>query len=104
MGRLVSASETQHSRVALQDSMRVLARMQQNAAFVREREREKMSKESAAEEERRANLLVDWHDFVVVETIGFEDDDDEALPAPQELSGEPSTDQPADTSTPAAVT
>ena len=39
--------------------------MQQYAAFVRDREREKLTKESAAEEERRANLLVDWHDFVV---------------------------------------
>jgi len=71
-----------------QDPLRVLGRVQQYAAFVREREREKQSKESAEEEERRANLLVDWHDFVVVETIGFDDDDDDALPAPQELSSE----------------
>ena len=51
------------------------------------------------EEERRANMLVDWHDFVVVETIGFEDDDDGALPAPQELDAPTgagkSTDAPA---------
>merc|ERR1719253_289514 len=65
--------------------MRVLARMQQHAAYYRDKEREKQSKESAEEAERRANLLIDWHDFVVVETIGFEDDE-EALPAPQDLS------------------
>ncbi len=29
-------------------------------------------------------MLIDWHDFVVVETIGFEDEE-ESLPAPQEL-------------------
>ena len=40
-------------------------RMQQYSAFVLDRERDKLSKESVAEEERRANLLVDWHDFVV---------------------------------------
>jgi len=68
-----------------QDSSRVLQRMQQYAAFYNKQEREKATKESMEEAERRANLLVDWHDFVVVETIGFDDDED-ALPAPQDLS------------------
>ena len=65
------------------DSLRTLARVQQYAAYVRDRDREKLTKEQQIEEERRLNMLVDWHDFVVVETISF--DDEEALPAPQAL-------------------
>jgi len=91
------------------DSLRTLTRVQQYAAFTRERDREKLSKEQAIEEERRAQLLVDWHDFVVVETIGFEDED-ETLPAPQELevatggaeTAEPAAGKPGSTQPPAA--
>jgi len=71
----------------------VLTRMLQHASFHREKEVEKMSRESADDAERRANLLIDWHDFVVVETIGF-DDDEEALPAPQELATTPAPAKP----------
>lgn len=67
------------------DPMRVLSRMQQYGAFYNKQEREKADKDSMEEAERRANLLIDWHDFVVVETIGFDDDED-TLPAPQDLS------------------
>ena len=35
--------------------------------------------------QRRSNMLVDWHDFVVVETIRF--DEEEELPAPSVLEG-----------------
>ena len=63
--------------------LRTLSRVQQYAAFVRERDKEKLTKEQQADEDRRLNMLVDWHDFVVVETIGF--DDEEKLPAPQAL-------------------
>eukprot|EP00965_Chrysotila_dentata_P184373 6086768-Pleurochrysis_carterae.AAC.2 len=67
------------------DPMRVLRRVQQYGAHYSKSERDKASKQSQEEAERRANLLIDWHDFVVVETIGFDDEDD-ALPAPQDLS------------------
>jgi splicing factor 3A subunit 1 len=76
---------TSHLKLDAADPLRTLTRMQQFAAFVCEREREKLTKEEAAAEERRSQLLVDWHDFIVVETIGFDDDDDNTLPAPQVL-------------------
>ena len=41
-----------------------LTRVQQYAAFVRERDRAKMTKEQAMDEERRINMMIDWHDFV----------------------------------------
>ena len=37
----------------------------------------------AEDAERTAMMTIDWHDFVVVETISFEDE--EALPAPEDL-------------------
>ena len=43
---------------------RTLTRVQQYAAFVRERDRAKMTKEQAMDEERRINMMIDWHDFV----------------------------------------
>jgi hypothetical protein len=39
--------------------------MLRHASFHREKETMKMSRESAEDAERRANLLIDWHDFVV---------------------------------------
>ncbi|KOO53240.1 putative splicing factor 3a subunit 1-like protein [Chrysochromulina tobinii] len=63
---------TSHLKQDAADPLRTLTRMQQFAAFVCEREREKLTKEEAAAEERRSQLLVDWHDFIVVETIGPE--------------------------------
>eukprot|EP01083_Nonionella_stella_P077950 213079_1 len=45
----------------------------------------KQKKEDAkknADEERVAMQLIDWHDFVVLESITFEKDDDEYLPVP----------------------
>jgi hypothetical protein len=52
-----------------------------------ERAQEKEAKERAAREEaeREAMLSVDWHDFVVVETIEFYDDEAAELPLPMTL-------------------
>ena len=50
---------------APQDPTKVLRRMFQYASFFREKEQEKLSRENAEDAERRANLLIDWHDFVV---------------------------------------
>jgi hypothetical protein len=38
-----------------------------------------------AERERMAMQQIDWHDFVVVETITFDDDEDAALPPPMSM-------------------
>lgn len=41
--------------------------------------------EEERERERIAMLQIDWHDFAVVETIDFYDDEDEELPPPLSL-------------------
>ena len=48
---------------------------------MRERDRAASNKRAVEDAERTAMLTIDWHDFVVVETIGF--DDEESLPKPQ---------------------
>jgi hypothetical protein len=52
-----------------------------------ERVQEKEAKAKAAKEdaEREAMMSVDWHEFAVVETIEFYDDEVDDLPAPMTL-------------------
>jgi splicing factor 3A subunit 1 len=47
-------------------------------------EKNQKSKEELEEEERQQMSMIDWHDFLVVETIDFADE--ELLPAPNDLS------------------
>ena len=68
------------------DRLRTLTRIQQYASFVRERDRTAHSKRTVEDAERNAMMTIDWHDFVCVETIGF--DDEESLPKPQDLVAE----------------
>ncbi|CDY52037.1 BnaA08g31500D [Brassica napus] len=42
-------------------------------------------KEDEKEQERVQMAMIDWHDFVVVESIDFADDEDEELPPPMTL-------------------
>ncbi|KAI9922759.1 hypothetical protein PsorP6_001214 [Peronosclerospora sorghi] len=58
------------------DRMQVLDRCVHRMEWQRS-EQERKDKEAAeSDAERRALAQVDWHDFVVVETISFDDDDD----------------------------
>jgi splicing factor 3A subunit 1 len=66
-----------------------LARLRRHAEHLRLEERRRVEKQNAEDAERMQQLMIDWHDFVVVETISFDDDDDEALPGatPLETAG-----------------
>jgi splicing factor 3A subunit 1 len=44
--------------------------------------RAKAEVEDKLEKERVAMAVIDWHDFVVVETIEFDEDEEEGLPEP----------------------
>lgn len=48
----------------------------------RSQERARKQAEDEVEQERVQMALIDWHDFVVVETIEFEDGEEAALPPP----------------------
>ncbi|KAL9603612.1 MAG: hypothetical protein Q9219_001115 [cf. Caloplaca sp. 3 TL-2023] len=62
------------------------------AAWVKHQEEQKQKKEEEAEKEKLEYAQIDWHDFVVVETVLFEEADDQAdLPPPPSLNDLQST-------------
>jgi splicing factor 3A subunit 1 len=67
----------------LQDRFRILERAKQRSEWVKYQEAQKQQKEEEEEAERVAYAQIDWHDFVVVETVLFTEADDLAdLPPP----------------------
>ncbi|KAI0201861.1 Pre-mRNA splicing factor PRP21 like protein-domain-containing protein [Astrocystis sublimbata] len=82
----------QQERVAeikrnVDDKFHILNRAKQRAEWFKYQESEKQKKEEDEEKERASYAQIDWHDFVVVETVVFTDADDQAnLPPPTSLS------------------
>lgn len=69
------------------DRFNILGRAKQRAEWVKYQEEQKQKKEEEAEKERTEYAQIDWHDFVVVETVLFEEADDQAdLPPPTSLN------------------
>ncbi|KAJ5613541.1 hypothetical protein N7528_007195 [Penicillium herquei] len=65
----------------------ILERAKQRAAWVKHQEQQKQEKEDQEEQERIEYAQIDWHDFVVVETVMFtESDEHEDLPPPTSLN------------------
>lgn len=70
-----------------QDRFRVLSKAKKRSEFVKHQEKQKQQKEEAEEAERIAYAQVDWHDFVIVETVVFNEADEQAdLPPPTTLN------------------
>ncbi|KAH7018267.1 Pre-mRNA splicing factor PRP21 like protein-domain-containing protein [Microdochium trichocladiopsis] len=77
-------SELQHN---VEDRYHILTRAKQRAEWLKHQEGEKQKKEEEEEAEKLSYAQIDWHDFVVVETVVFTDADDQAaLPPPTSLS------------------
>jgi splicing factor 3A subunit 1 len=86
-GGLVEKDRMREAERNIADKFHVLPRANQRAAFLRYQEQQKQQKEEAAQKEKIEYAQVDWHDFVVVETVIFTDADEMAdLPAPTTLS------------------
>ncbi|RFU24374.1 hypothetical protein B7463_g11957, partial [Scytalidium lignicola] len=65
----------------------VLERARQRAAWSKYQDEQKQKKQEEVEKDKLAYASIDWHDFVVVETVLFtEADDQTALPPPTSLS------------------
>lgn len=67
------------------DRAAILERSIKRLEWERHHENEAQAAAQAADRERQAMQAIDWHDFVVVETIEFFDDEDEELPGPLTL-------------------
>ena len=69
------------------DRFRILGRAKQRSDWLKFQEEQKAKKEEQAEKEQLEYAQVDWHDFVVVETVLFEEADEQAeLPPPTSLN------------------
>jgi splicing factor 3A subunit 1 len=65
----------------------VLGRAKQRAEWFKYQDEQKAKKEEEIEKEKMSYAQIDWHDFVVVETVVFtEVDDQQNLPPPTSLS------------------
>lgn len=67
------------------DMTTVLERCLHRLEWERSQEQARLKAEDEIEQERMQMAMIDWHDFVVVETIEFADDEDEELPIPMTL-------------------
>ncbi|MCJ1323273.1 SF3a splicing factor complex subunit [Xylographa vitiligo] len=71
----------------VKDRFHVLGRAKQRAEWVKFQEQQKQQKEEEEQKEQLEYAQIDWHDFVVVETVLFNEADDQAgLPPPTNLN------------------
>ncbi|CAI9090691.1 OLC1v1025514C1 [Oldenlandia corymbosa var. corymbosa] len=76
---------TDKLRNSVTDLTTVLERCLHRLEWERSQEQARQKAEDEIEQERMQMAAIDWHDFVVVETIDFLDDEDEDLPPPMTL-------------------
>ena len=71
----------------IKNRFKILEAAKVRAAWAKFQEEQKQKKEEEAEKEKLEYAQIDWHDFVVVETVLFEEADDQAdLPPPPSLN------------------
>ncbi|WZZ80320.1 hypothetical protein YC2023_100892 [Brassica napus] len=72
-------------RKSAADLTTVLERCLHRLEWDRSQEQQRKKEEDEKEQERVQMAMIDWHDFVVVESIDFADEEDEELPPPMTL-------------------
>jgi splicing factor 3A subunit 1 len=91
-GAILNGGKAQKDRVAdlektVKNKYRVLESAKKRSEWVQFQESEKVKKEEKEDAEKRAFAEIDWHDFVIVETVLFTPEDDHVeLPPPTSLS------------------
>lgn len=86
-GQKAEQARIQDIQANIQDKFRTLEKAKKRSEYVKHQAKQKQQKEEAEETERIAYAQVDWHDFVVVETVLFTEADEQAeLPPPTTLS------------------
>jgi splicing factor 3A subunit 1 len=69
-------------RKQVENPKTILDEVKYRVEWAKHQERERQKEEEAKEKERVAYAQVDWHDFVVVETVDFQPNEMGALPPP----------------------
>ncbi|KAL5337577.1 Pre-mRNA splicing factor PRP21 like protein-domain-containing protein [Aspergillus crustosus] len=87
----VDKTTSEKTRIAalelnVKNKFHILERARQRADWVKYQEQQKQRKEEEEEQDRIEYAQIDWHDFVVVETVLFTEADDQVdLPPPTSL-------------------
>ncbi|KAK4797221.1 hypothetical protein SAY86_029547 [Trapa natans] len=76
---------TEKLKKSITDMTTVLERCLHRLEWEKSQEQARQQAEDEIEQERMQMAMIDWHDFVVVETIDFADDEDEDLPPPMTI-------------------
>nr|XP_043613960.1 probable splicing factor 3A subunit 1 [Erigeron canadensis] len=76
---------TDKLKKSVTDMTTVLERCLHRLEWERSQEQARQKAEDEIEQERQLMSMIDWHDFVVVESIDFADDEDDDLPPPMTL-------------------
>ncbi|KAL2902592.1 putative splicing factor 3A subunit 1 [Bienertia sinuspersici] len=76
---------TEKLKKSIADRTVVLERCLHRLEWEKSQEQARQKAEDEIEQERIQMAMIDWHDFVVVESIDFADDEDESLPMPMTL-------------------
>ncbi|GAV58127.1 Surp domain-containing protein/PRP21_like_P domain-containing protein, partial [Cephalotus follicularis] len=76
---------TEKLRNSIADMTTVLERCLHRLEWEKSQEQARQKAEDEIEQERMQMAMIDWHDFVVVESIDFANDEDEDLPTPMTL-------------------
>ncbi|KAA8544699.1 hypothetical protein F0562_019454 [Nyssa sinensis] len=76
---------TEKLRKSVTDMTTALERCLHRLEWEHSQAQARQKAEDEIEQERLQMAMIDWHDFVVVETIDFADDEDEDLPPPMTL-------------------
>lgn len=91
-GDSTDGGKPQKKRIAsleqnVKERFQVLDRARKRAEWVKHQEAQKVAQEEQQEKERVEYAQIDWHDFVVVETVIFDERDETAeLPAPTTIN------------------
>ncbi|EXJ85455.1 hypothetical protein A1O1_05819 [Capronia coronata CBS 617.96] len=86
-GQKAEQARIQVLQANIQDRFRTLNLAKKRSEYVKWQETQKQKKEEAEEAERLEYAQIDWHDFVVVETVLFTEADEQAeLPPPTTLN------------------
>ena len=86
-GQKAEQARIQFLQGGIQDRFRVLNAAKKRSEYMKWQETQKQRKEEAEEAERISYAQIDWHDFVVVETVLFTEADEQAdLPPPTTLN------------------
>ncbi|KAI9654403.1 MAG: SF3a splicing factor complex subunit [Trizodia sp. TS-e1964] len=86
-GGKIEAEITKGLEENVRDRLHILGRAKGRAEWIKFQDKQKLKKEEAEQHEQLIYAQIDWHDFVLAETVIFDETDDVSmLPAPTSLS------------------